>query len=597
MAISYVGQISGTNSATLPAHQAGDIIVGWAFNETTITVPTLAVGWTDINSGATSSCAARCGYIIATGSGTSSGTWTNATEVCFQIYRGARGIGGNTLAGQITSLTVTYKAIALTIDDGTSWVVGFAGHRNPDTSIETPPSGMVNKSGVVDALAEAVGHDTSGAVASWADTIVNLTGTAGHWRSQTVEILARRDIVMPAAQGSYGVTGLPAQVLGPIGKAGYPGPLPSIGLLLNSNNAYALSAAQGTYNVAGQLATLRKARLPLTSAQGTYSISGQDVALTVSARGQSGYPGPLPHIGLLLAPTKVIVAAQGAYTVTGQSAGLAKGYKITAAVGAYAIVGADSKSDFQMTSAGSAYALSGQSVSFFRGYKILAAQGFYNLAGQGAGLRTGHTALNALGAVYGIAGQVVGLRIGRRLVAANGVASVAGQAASLRRARVLVAGAGSYASTGNAANLVYSFQSAFSLTAQFGTYDLGGTAARVFADRRVYPAMGALALAGSDAGMASQRRVAAGGSTYAVTGSDASLQKTVRSLVADAGYYALTGVAVQFVAPVPALVAGTGAIFLTGGDAEMRVGTSIDPSESRTVYVTPESRIVYMAVQ
>ena len=85
---SFVGaaQASGT-TITLPAHQAGDIIVMWATSViNTITQPS---GWTGTAvAGGQSVGSGILAYKIAASSSEVSGTWTNAKALMVAVYRG-----------------------------------------------------------------------------------------------------------------------------------------------------------------------------------------------------------------------------------------------------------------------------------------------------------------------------------------------------------------------------------------------------------------------------------------------------------------------------------------------------------------------------
>lgn len=190
MAVSYVGSATGTTSATLPAHQAGDLIVIWAYNETNNTIPTLVGGYTGILSGGASNNAANSGYKVAASDSETSGTWTNATSLIAHVYRGVDQVTPVGASAQTNALgtLVTYPTITLQQQDNTSWVAAFAGIKPTNSTLETPPTGMVNRSTVVDATDEAAGHDTNGAVNSWPSTDVEVGGTSSAWRSLTIEI-------------------------------------------------------------------------------------------------------------------------------------------------------------------------------------------------------------------------------------------------------------------------------------------------------------------------------------------------------------------------------------------------------------------------
>lgn len=196
MAISYVGGAAGTTSATYPSINSGDIAICFAFRDGSTTNPTVNANFTSItNTSDGTSCSASVGWrrLVASDSGASTGTWTNATRVVVVVYRGCEpfitpvGDGANN-AG--TTNTVNYAAISSTRDSN-SWVVGLVGHRSTDTTIDSASiSGMTARTGGVDANAEAHAWDTNGGVASWSSTNQTISGTASGWITRTVELLA-----------------------------------------------------------------------------------------------------------------------------------------------------------------------------------------------------------------------------------------------------------------------------------------------------------------------------------------------------------------------------------------------------------------------
>jgi len=193
--IEYQGEATGTNTATLPAHQAGDLILCFAYRDGNNTAPTVpgGVGWSTVGSAAggntNSSVLVRK---VAAGSSETVGTFTNATSVVCLVYRGVNQsspVGGQADTGAQSS-TITYPALTMTVTDDTSWVAGFAGHRSANVTIETAPSGMTNRTSVSDATDEAAGHDTNGGVSSWSAQTSSVNGTSSGWRARTVEIVA-----------------------------------------------------------------------------------------------------------------------------------------------------------------------------------------------------------------------------------------------------------------------------------------------------------------------------------------------------------------------------------------------------------------------
>jgi len=194
MPISYIGSATGTTSATLPSHEAGDLILAFAYRDGSTTVPTQpsGVNWSSVataNNGNTNS--SRLGYKIAQSSSETTGTWTNATSVIFAVYRGVKqntplGVNAGTNG---SSSTISFPALSLSVTNGSSWVVGFAGHRSTNVAIDTAPSNMINRNSVADATDEAAIHDTDGGVTSWSAETASVGGTSSGWSARTVEIL------------------------------------------------------------------------------------------------------------------------------------------------------------------------------------------------------------------------------------------------------------------------------------------------------------------------------------------------------------------------------------------------------------------------
>ena len=149
-------------SVTIPAHQVGDLIIVWAWREST-TNPTIPAGWTTItNTTDGTTCSISMGWKIATSSGETSGTWTNATSMGAAVYRGAGGVSAN-FSTATTGATQTWNAVTLT--GKKSWLVGFVGHRSVDTTtLTTPPTGFTNLASTLGATSDVALHDSNGPV-------------------------------------------------------------------------------------------------------------------------------------------------------------------------------------------------------------------------------------------------------------------------------------------------------------------------------------------------------------------------------------------------------------------------------------------------
>ena len=195
MPISFISAASGTTTATLGSHQTGDLILVFAYRDGNTTAPSLPSSPTfnNIQASGANSNSARMAWRVATSSAETIGTWTNATTVIAVVYRGVNTetpIGGSAITGA-QSTTVTYPGITMSVTDGSSWVVGAAGHRSTNTSLETPPSGLGSlRNNTVDATDEASFFDSNGGLTSWSNTNVSVGGTSSGWRAITAELIA-----------------------------------------------------------------------------------------------------------------------------------------------------------------------------------------------------------------------------------------------------------------------------------------------------------------------------------------------------------------------------------------------------------------------
>ena len=216
MAISYVSSGTGTNSiASMPSHQAGDLLIFFAYRDGSTTNPTLPAGFTSITAPDGTSSSTTVGYKIAASGSETSGTWTNATSLICHVYRSSTGsvFPGAVATNTGSSTTVNYPALTLNNTSGSSWVLGFAGCNQSDMSLETAPSLMTNRSTVSDATDEAAGADTNGGVTSWSSTNVSVGGTSGPWTTAVIEIAESAIKYIGSATGTTSAT-LPTHAAG-----------------------------------------------------------------------------------------------------------------------------------------------------------------------------------------------------------------------------------------------------------------------------------------------------------------------------------------------------------------------------------------------
>ena len=194
-----VGSCSGTTSCTPPAHQAGDLFIGYAFRNNSTTAPSLPAGWVDIHSLAglgTASDRITCKTAVTSGE-TATG-FTNATGFILLVYRGSTvtgnfsldcstlSVGGSTANAASGSSTISYNGVTLTDTNNTSWIIGCAGSVSA-TNVNQAPMGMTL---VTSASSNQVAcSDTNATASTWTTKTVGVNASAD-WQSFTMEIRA-----------------------------------------------------------------------------------------------------------------------------------------------------------------------------------------------------------------------------------------------------------------------------------------------------------------------------------------------------------------------------------------------------------------------
>ena len=237
---------------------------------------------------------------------------------------------------------------------------------------------------------------------------------------------------LTAAQGTYTLSGQAASLVYSGARTDTPAPLPHLGLLGGIGGNAGVSD-QGAYTITGQAAAFLRG-LRLVSDAGFYTLSGQPAILNTSVN-QGGYPAPLPHIGLMLASTTTA-------------------YTLTADTGIYSILGSEGVADFEMSAAQGSYGIVGQDAALLKTHILVAEQGSYAVSGQDAIFAIGSPArtLTAEQGTYLLSGQDAGTYVGRGFTAEHGF----------------------YALLGQAANLVYGVANSYTLVAESGTHTVGG---------------------------------------------------------------------------------------------------------------------------
>lgn len=195
--IKYIGSSSGVNSATIPAHQAGDLIVCFAFRVGSNSPPTPPGSsgnpwtWLDfvlptLDDNVSGMIASQ----LAVDSNTVSGTWTDTDGLLVSVYRGLRAIVpiGTYWHRSDVGSVLTYPAITLNPANGTAWVAGFAGTTALDGAPSTAPSGMRNRAEYANASCRLACHDTDAGVLDWQQQTANIGGSSAAWLAAVCEL-------------------------------------------------------------------------------------------------------------------------------------------------------------------------------------------------------------------------------------------------------------------------------------------------------------------------------------------------------------------------------------------------------------------------
>jgi len=200
-ALSFIcaSSAASTSTAACTGEQSGDLLLVFAYRSASSTAPTLATSYTAVNtatnSGGGTLGSMRDGWKTAASSTETSGTWTNASHVVMQVFRGQNSsspIGASTpTGGNNSGTTVVYGATTLSVSDGSSWFAGFAGRTTGDAKMATAPTGMTNKTSAPATTPLAAGHNTNAPTASsWPSTSVTGFSASAKYVSDVIEIKA-----------------------------------------------------------------------------------------------------------------------------------------------------------------------------------------------------------------------------------------------------------------------------------------------------------------------------------------------------------------------------------------------------------------------
>lgn len=202
MAISRVGaNAAEATTVTIPSgHQNGDLLIMFAFQDGTVTNPTVPAGWTILSDTLDGTlCSVSLAWRVATSGSVTSGTWTGATGLLCVAYRGTAtnkaplGPSGPSNA-YFNSAVGTTSPISFGVLAGvgrSSWVVSFFAHRSTNVS-QGIPSGLSNVFTLTGTLVKMVACDSAAPLTQdgWPLTTVAITGTASGWITCNLEIEA-----------------------------------------------------------------------------------------------------------------------------------------------------------------------------------------------------------------------------------------------------------------------------------------------------------------------------------------------------------------------------------------------------------------------
>jgi hypothetical protein len=285
MAISFVDSFDGGTTATIPAHQVGDLIIITAYAGSG-TAPTLGSGFTSLGTAANGTAvSARVGYRIATATTTTTGTWTGAAFIWGVIYRGT-GTPGTPTSATGTSASVGYPALTLA-QSGTSWVFRPSGALNATNSNSATLTGYTQRRGGN----QISNFDSNGGVAS-PGVGTQTVNTSGPWVAFSLEIPPAATASAGSAAGSYTWAGT------------------------STGKRTPKASASGSYTWAG---TATGKRTPKASASGAYTFSGTAAGDAPPNRGTAS--GGYTWAGTAAGKRTPKAGSAGSYTWSGSATG------------------------------------------------------------------------------------------------------------------------------------------------------------------------------------------------------------------------------------------------------------------------------------
>lgn len=203
-------------TATMPAHQAGDLILIFVRRSSDIPAttppPTFAVpNWTILQSAGGGAMSLVSAWALATASNHTTGSWTGATHVCVIVLRADSdkelGIGPSSTGNQTLTETIVYPALTLSTIGGTSWGVRCGARNQVDTEVANAPAGWTNQI-VQPAGASALMavHTLASLAANPTADTVSTTGINSPYHAHTIEVTEQPGVTARVVGTAYAAT-------------------------------------------------------------------------------------------------------------------------------------------------------------------------------------------------------------------------------------------------------------------------------------------------------------------------------------------------------------------------------------------------------
>jgi hypothetical protein len=178
------------SSLTLTSTNVNDLIIVFAYNGGSTTIPSLVSGYTSIDTQSSVSNACRIAYKLSPGGETSTGTWTNATDMHAHVYSGHDINNPPSLAAATLGNSAVLSFAGATVHSKNDWVAGFAGAISSASGMNADTTGGTVLIHTTTSALRKQGFDTN-AVAGGNTTASTLTVTGtGRWITEVVIIKA-----------------------------------------------------------------------------------------------------------------------------------------------------------------------------------------------------------------------------------------------------------------------------------------------------------------------------------------------------------------------------------------------------------------------